>query len=106
MKKKLKKKVESDGSVYYVDEENRIQGIAENRFDGELVCTETYKDDFLHGKLETFLSGGGSEKEFFFYGKSVGIGEEGEKEFDELNKLDTIKERLEISKNKFPDDFD
>ena len=95
MKKKLIKKVEPDGSVYCFDEEGLIQGIVENRYEGKIVSIETFRDNFPHGKTETFMTGGGSETEFFFYGKSVGIGEEGEIKINELNKLDTIRDRFE-----------
>ena len=104
MKNKLEKKVENDGSVYYVDEQRRVQGIVENRYEGELISIETYKDNILHGKTESFLAGGGSEVEYFFCGTSIGTGKEGEEKFNQLNKADLVKQRLEVNLKKFPEE--
>ena len=94
MKSKLKKVSDSDGSVYFVDSKRNIQGELKNYDNGILVSTENYKNDIKHGKTEVFLSGGGSETEYFFYGKSVGEGEEGKIKFELLNSSDLIQQRL------------
>lgn len=90
-------KIKDAWGYYYIDKKNMIQGEAFTYDeDKNIDKIHTYKDNILHGKSwssdpSLFKEHG----EYFFYGKSVGFGEEGRKEFEFLSKKDTVKDRFE-----------
>ena len=90
-------KVKDAWGYYYVDCNKKIQGEAFSYdSEGNVDRINTYKDNMLHGKswsADPFLSK--EHDEYFFYGKSVGFGEDGKKEFEFLNKRDIVQERFE-----------